>query len=282
MKFPEGELPDGIDAGRECADWCLDGRQAVAHNIRVRQRFVRRPSPRWVAPPLAGLLGGARGSADIRTRMVLWLMFAQSFRVGTDGLSTSAANWARLVGLPLGSHRAGSLRRVGTARRALQQQSWVSPGRGSLIRLLDPATGKTYVPESEAQSNDRRRRRDEYIDRKSETQARYHPEHWELDPITLPAELWANGWVSGLSAKSLIAYTVLLIHRENNGRSHVPKVRTHQHAITADLWAPAIKELTRHRLVRTHHRDLVGAVPRIDYELLDAGLQRKAPRSLFQ
>ena len=281
MRFPDGELPDGVDASRECAAWFLDGRQPVAHSIRIRQRLFRRSSPRWAVPPLANLLSGARGSADTRTTMVLWLMFAQSFRPAPDGLSTSAANWARLLGLPLRTRRAGSLRRVGTARSALQQQSWIRPGRGGLIQLLDPTTGRAYTPETANETSVRMRHRREYIERKSATQARYHPEHWELDPLTMPAELWANGWVAGLSAKGLIAYMVLLNHRDTDGISRVPKVRTHQYAITSDLWAPAVEELTRCRLVRSHNLGSVGAVPSLGYELLDEGLQRNAPPRLF-
>jgi len=276
MKFPQTELPNGVDASFEFVDWCLNGRQAEAHSVEVRQRLFRRPNGRWRVPPLGALLSSASGSADIRLRMVLFLMLAQSYRVGTDGLVLRQADWSKLLGLPLGAQRASSYRRLGTARAALQQQSWTRPGPGGLIQLLDPHTAQPYSPESQVDTSTRLENRRGWVALKSESQARYHPVHWEREPLSIPCVLWANGWVTELSAKSLIAYMILRNHRDPDGLSSVPKIRTHQYAFKADMWPPAIEQLEDKRLLRTHLIGSSGKAKIYDYELIETRLYKSA------
>jgi len=209
--------------------------------------------------------------------MVLFLLFAQSFAVGVNGVPTTTANWAKLLGLPLGrDHRASSFRRINVARVALIRQQWIQPARGGLITLLDPATRHPYRPETEHDNLSRRLRRGEFLLAHSSRSARTHPEHWELKPVAVPAELWANGWVTALSGRALVAYLVLLNHRRDNGISTVPKIRTHQYGLNADLWASAVRELERRLLVRTHNLGQSGVVTRIGYEIRDDRPQKPA------
>ena len=277
MGFPTTELHEGANAWREFTGWCLEGQPATNRDVLIRQRMFRRPGPQWAEPPLRSVLTAAKGSADIRMRLLLAVLFAQSFRVGANGVPARPADWARLVGLPLGGRRAASLRRIGNARNSLQQQGWVQQARGGLITLIDKFSLTPYSSEPAATTERRMRERDSFIATKSESQARYHPRHWEGPPLAVPAELWANGWVGGLSAKSVIAFMIILNHRDSDGMSQVPKIRRHQYALGTDIWTPAIDQLERRKLIRTHNLGTRGAVTNVGYEVIDKTIQGQAP-----
>jgi len=123
-----------------------------------------------------------------------------------------------------------------------------------------------------------------FVATKSVGQARYHPKHWELGPLSVPAELWSNGWVTVLSGKATLAYIVLCNHRSADEVFRVPKIKTHQYGLSNDMWLPAIAELKDRKLVRTYNvATQAGAIGhRVEYELIDKRLQSAAPKDLFR
>lgn len=209
-------------------------------------------------------------------------MFAQSFTVGRRGVAASSADWARLAGLPLGGRRASSLRRVGSASAALVQEGWIVKGRGGLLTLMDRPSKQPYASEPEASKVRRLREREAFIADKSESQARYHPRHWEGAPLAVPAELWANGWIGGLSAKAVIAYMIILNHRDEEQLSVVPKIRTHQYDFGPELWSAAVQQLVANKLIGRSDFATRGIVTVHAYRVRPETLQRAAPASLWK
>lgn len=282
MMFPDGDLSGGAAASREFASWCLRGQPAVGRDVPIAKQLFRRPTPQDALPLFRTILSAAKGSSDVQLRMLLFLLFAQSTAVGASGVPTSAANWARLVGLPLGTRRQSSLRRVGNARKSLERRSIIRRGRGSLITWVDPFSFINSGAHTDTKKPSLFGSREPFLPSKPNVSPSYHHPSWDAASLAVPAELWANGWVSGLSAKSLVVYLIVLNHKGEKLMSHVPKIRLHQYGMSADLWTPAIEQLSKYKLLRTHNLGTAGAVKRLGYEVLDATLQQLPPPSLLK
>jgi hypothetical protein len=72
--------------------------------------------------------------------------------------------------------------------------------------------------------------------------------------ITIPLELWSNGWINVLSARALFVYLILrLILRgaDDSVGTHVSVTDRKNHAIKDDTWQRGLKELETLGLARS-------------------------------
>ncbi|MGW5312895.1 hypothetical protein ACWEQ0_23805 [Nocardia thailandica] len=72
--------------------------------------------------------------------------------------------------------------------------------------------------------------------------------------ITIPIELWSNGWINVMSARALFVYLILrliLAGKGDDAGTHVSAADRKQHAIKDDTWQRGLKELERLGLARS-------------------------------
>ena len=94
----------------------------------------------------------------------------------------------------------------------------------------------------------------------------------------MPAELWANGWVTNLTAKSLITYLIIRNHsREAEGVIRIPKIRASQYALKPDHWAHGVNQLKEVKLIKVITINNGSPLTRIGFELNDKTLGQMAP-----
>jgi hypothetical protein len=207
--------------------------------------FVRGPSA-----PLQEMLRGGRGGG---VRVALYLTLVMRATKEPYTLSAMpAASYARLLGL----HEPATL----GARRISQAMKWLTEkrlilvdeagrGRPPIITVLDPAGGGG---------------------RRQAREARY---------ITIPIEMWSQGWIAVLSGRALAMYVVL---RELTGGrpagASADRHRKSEYGLSDDTWARACSELESHDLlVVDQWVDVVEfgrTRTRNRYQLVDEGLKR--------
>jgi hypothetical protein len=96
-------------------------------------------------------------------------------------------------------------------------------------------------------------------------------EFWEEPPLEVPVSLWANGWVSELSAAALMVFLIVLDRpgprRGNAAPFRVPRIRRSQYAATKAVWLKGRDELQSRGVITRKVGDRSGAVNRELYFL---------------
>lgn len=202
----------------------LSGRRST---VQLPREFARIQNPTQTETPLSGMF--ARGEATMKVYLSLVLLTRRPphdlFRTFTDNF------WAEMLGYeelndadPIPG--AGT-KRIKRAMTALQKSGpdekthWISrvrePGKGYKIVV-------THLPE---------------------TGAPY---------ITIPLELWSNGWINVMSARALFVYLILrltLRGADDTASTHVSVADRKNHAIKDDTWQRGLKELETLGLARS-------------------------------
>lgn len=218
--------------------------------VAVAQRAFRRPHAGHSVPPFAALLSVARGGADVRVRLYLWLWAVTSARQPAPYQRTTGS-WAELLNLVEDQwrghpeKRSHAARRVATAMRSLEDEMLVRRLDRDTIRLCDPdRSGTDYHPWTDADVAVREAERRE-IERRWQHLTDFRVTRlWEDPPLRVPIALWLNGTVSALPAPALVALLVLLDHRpDESGVIWVPKTRTHEYCVRRDSWYSGLRTL---------------------------------------
>ncbi|MGH3537538.1 MAG: hypothetical protein ACRDS0_27135 [Pseudonocardiaceae bacterium] len=200
-------------------------RAAVTKSDREKQVPFGKPFLRTTegdTPPLARLIQGGRGG-EVRLKLYLTITMMATRRPHDLLKPPPPYRWARLLALtsPTGS------RRVSSNLRWLHTNKFIEltprAGHLPLIRLLDPAgSGGPYV-------------------RPMEQGLRY---------ISLPLELWSQGWILELSATALAL--LMVIRDVQQGKSlarYASRQDRDSYHLSPDTWTRASKELVCHELL---------------------------------
>ena len=204
----------------------MSGRRST---VQLPREFARIQNPTQTETPLSAMF--LHGEAVLKVYLSLVLLTRQPphdlFRTFTDNF------WAEMLGFeelndadPIPG--AGT-KRIKRAMSALQKSGpdeetrWISrtrvPGKGyKLVVTHLPQTGAPY--------------------------------------ITIPLELWSNGWINVLSARALFVYLILrLILRggDDTAGAHVSVTDRRNHAIKDDTWQRGLKELEILGLARSEN-----------------------------
>lgn len=237
---------------------------------------------------------GGRGGGDVRLRLWFWMIFeghARAESAREPRLSAGRRDWAVRLHLvePRLLHHDGrrevAARRIDTAIARLAHENLVvKADRSSLRVLCDDGTGRPYEYENADQLRTRLARRAELLQfapygqrslrydavertsrgRDGAPAGRVVSDYWETEPIQLPLTLWANGWVSALSAAALVSLVLLVDQaKDQHGIRHpidVPRIRVSQYAVSKDIWAKGCEELASTGLIRREPHRTAGAV----------------------
>ncbi|MGJ9403553.1 hypothetical protein [Arthrobacter sp. KK5.5] len=164
-------------------------------------------------PPLARLMKGGRGG-EVRLRLYLTLAMQATKHPYTLPARTSLS-LARMLSLPIDT----GPRQVAAALRWLERNRLLvrdqEPGKAPSFRLLSPdGTGEEWA------------------------------KGYERRYMTLPIELWSDGWILRLNGRSLAVYVAL---RELTGGKPIGEVmdghRKRQYGMSDDTWTRATREL---------------------------------------
>ncbi|MFF0528431.1 hypothetical protein ACFYT3_08570 [Nocardia amikacinitolerans] len=202
-------------------------RSSRRSTVQLPREFARIQDPTQTETPLSAMF--ARGEATLKVYLSLVLLTRQPphdlYGMVTDHF------WAEMLGYeelddadPIPG--AGT-KRIKRAMTALQKSGpddetrWITrtrePGRGYKIVV-------THLPESRAP--------------------------W----ITLPIELWSQGWINVMSARALFVYVILrliLAGKDDAVGAHVSATDRKNHAIKDDTWQRGLKELEALGLARS-------------------------------
>lgn len=195
--------------------------------VQLSREFARIQDPAQTETPLSWMF--ARGEATLKVYLSLVLL---TRRPPHDLYGMAADHfWAEMLGYeelddadPIPG--AGT-KRIKRAMAALQksgpdgESSWISrtrdPGKGYKIVV-------THLPDTRAP--------------------------W----ITLPIELWSQGWINVMSARALFVYIILrliLAGADDAVGTHVSAADRRRHAIKDDTWQRGLKELEALGLARS-------------------------------
>ncbi len=166
-------------------------------------------------PMLAQLMAGGQGGS---VRLKLYLTLAmQATRPPRNVTPRTSAGYARLLDLPdgPGSRRVNEALKWLTARQLIARKD--RPGKPAQIALLQPdGSGEEWTTTGGSR--------------------------W----VTLPIQLWDDGWIFSLSGRALAVYVAL---RELLGGNKHPDgqvmdgFRKRQYGMSDDTWTRATKEL---------------------------------------
>lgn len=197
---------------------------------------------------MARIVSAARGAAEVRLRLYLWLWAVGAVRPETVPVHRhTSGEWAVLLNLlPSPNNqrlREQAARRVSGALRWLADEALVERVGRDGVRLLDPdGSGAEYRPWTPEEVTERDRTR-AYLTGVVGLRAR-ETSVWEDTPVEIPLAWWVNGTVSALSARALAVLLVCFDHqRAGTGLFDVPKVRRSQHCLGPDSWKRGIAEL---------------------------------------
>ncbi|MEU6564179.1 hypothetical protein [Nocardia nova] len=209
------------------------GRRAT---VQLPREFARITDPTQIATPLSMMFD--RGEATLKLYLTLVLMTRKEPHTlyGTH----PDHYWAEMLGyeeLDGADPRPGAgTKRIKRAMANLQKEGWLSrvrePGQGYQI-------GVTHLPDT------------------------------GIPWITVPIELWSQGWINVISARALFVYLILrllLAGRSDDASCHVSVFERRKHAIKDDTWQRGLKELETLGLARSAISK--GAKDRWDSELL--------------
>ncbi|MGH3530241.1 MAG: hypothetical protein ACRDQ6_23540, partial [Pseudonocardiaceae bacterium] len=210
-----------LDARDEALDLL---RAAVTKSGRQKQVPFGKPFLRTTdqtTPPLARLIQGGRGG-EVRLKLYLTITMMVTRRPHDLRRPPPPNRWAHLLALtsPTAS------RRVRSNLRWLHNNKFIelTPREGHLplITLLDPAgSGGPYERPLPSQ--------------------RY---------ISLPLELWSQGWILELSATALALLMVIRDVQQNKALArYAPRQDRDAYRLSPDTWTRASKELVGHELL---------------------------------
>jgi hypothetical protein len=181
-------------------------------SVRLPETFFRSPS--IALPPLAELTVGGQGGV-VRLRLYLSLAMLATKHPFIQKRRTYLA-YAQMLGIPTDT----GPRRIREAFKFLEARNfirYVDHDGASQIEMLYPDGSGTEWP------------------------ARYTSRF-----ISIPIELWSQGWIVRFSARALAVYlalTELVAGREEADGSWMPGPRKSQYGMANDTWTRAIKEL---------------------------------------
>jgi len=194
-------------------------RSKRAKQVPFAKEFLQSPSG---SPPLSQLIQGGRGG-EVRLKLYLTITMIAT-RAPHELNSPSPGWWAQLIGV---TGKTPS-RRVATGLRWLAQHDFIrlTPRVGNypVITLLDPALSK-----------------EPYV-RPLANGSRY---------ISLPLEIWTQGWILDLSATELALLMVLLdIQQGKDQARYATGYDRVAYGLSPDTWTRATKTLAERGLLR--------------------------------
>lgn len=220
----------------------------------IRQAFVRRPRPNDQEPPLAAMLHGSRGSADVRLQLYMHLIFRVGPKATPAGLPTVAASdpdLAEELGLIPASRTRDAASRRRAARRVSDARNWLighrllAPnGKRKVMVLSETGSGLPYISESSEERRTRLEEHDRYWASITFMRALNGDiRHWEGSPIELPLNFWNSGWNNELRARAIAALLILLDQAPEGEQITVPRIIKHQYAVSSDVWKRGCEDL---------------------------------------
>lgn len=278
-------------------------------SVPLRQAWFRRYGhSAGYRPPLVSLLEPpGRGGADTRLGLWLWLYLEACRRVELGGppilrvrRREFAARLHLLEANEFGNDRVrdSRARRVDNALRHLRERHLVVARSRGEVELCDHlGSGRPFEPESESARDERRRRLKKLVFWRLPTgrneigkavkrthrpadpaavrrsrrldDGRWLGDEWEGDAIRLPLDLWANGWVSALPARALLALFVLLDEHQIQGTEwfRVPRVLQSQFTLGPDVWHGGLARLVDEGIVAERTQGTQGFVNRKEFRL---------------
>lgn len=182
--------------------------------VGIHNSFVR-SSDGYSRPPLARLIQGGRGG-EVRLKLFLCMTMMATRAPHDINRSLTPQGWARMLALPVED---GAARRVSSNLKWLHDERFIilerRAGNTPKIQLLDPALGE---PASRPSS------------------------HF----VSVPLDLWNQGWILELSATDLTLLLVLLdLCGGATGPRYVTRFRRESYGLSPDTWTRARKKLEK-------------------------------------
>lgn len=196
--------------------------------VQLPREFARIQDPTQIETPLSAMF--KRGEATMKVYLTLVLLTRQPphelFRTSTDHF------WAEMLGYEE-LNDADPVPGAGTKRikRAMSALQTSGPNEDTpwISRVREPGRGYKFV-----------------VTHLPETGAPY---------ITVPLELWSNGWINVMSARALFVYLILRLvlkgADDDTAGAHVSVADRKSHAIQDDTWQRGLKELETMGLARS-------------------------------
>ena len=191
--------------------------------VQLVEEFARttKTTRAGAVPPLADLL--RMGEVPLRLYLTLVMMTAKPEENGVARplhRETAPSHFAEMLGyddLADGVNPPGAgTRRVQRAMEALRDKGYIElrkePGHYPKIAVVHPGAGSDPTPPY----------------------------------ITIPIEIWKNGWITALSARTLATYVALrlvTIGKEQGEGQHLPPYERDRFQLSPDTWQRGTKEL---------------------------------------
>jgi hypothetical protein len=229
-------------------------------------------------PVLTRMLRARRQGAEVRVRLLMWLLALSRGGTNTPFKMPTAGDLAVVVDLPRtpgGQATSTAQRRIFGALASLFDEGvLMHPGTAKRRQMAfqDPrAPGRIWEPRTRTQWEEHGRKRQRHDDRSSAGKAEYDFWLWETGPTCVPYQAFSRGHISRMSAPALVVLLALLdpVHRSDDPGSNVVRIakqRASRYGFSYDTWRDGTSELAEKRIISIRDRQGPG-VPRPTYEL---------------